>query len=169
VPLGKARQEGSGARVLAFLVLTVALFAQAPTGSIAGRVTVSTHSLVPGVEVVALNPAKNIQTWATTDRQGMYRLLYPDSAACIGGPPKTTCARAGKRAEIGRLVQTFGTLTLFLKSELLEHKPQLKEFGDSLSWLPSLDDFRTRQLPSSTRAASTSLRQTSDLVRLLTR
>ena len=69
--------------VVAFIVFTVTLLAQAPTGNIVGRVTDSTGSMMPGVEVVALNPAKNIQTRATTDSQGMYRFLYLDPAAYV--------------------------------------------------------------------------------------
>ncbi|HUS05732.1 MAG TPA: carboxypeptidase regulatory-like domain-containing protein [Bryobacteraceae bacterium] len=52
------------------------LNAQTATGSIVGRVTDSSGAVIAGVEVSALNPAKGISTRATTDDNGLYRVLY---------------------------------------------------------------------------------------------
>src|SRR5512147_1026521 len=61
-------------------VFASALFGQAPTGNITGRITDSTGAIVVGVQVEALNPAKGIVTRATTDEQGTFRLLYLEPA-----------------------------------------------------------------------------------------
>ena len=58
------------------LALSPAILAQTATGNIIGRTTDASGAIVPGVEVSAVNPATRITTRATSDDQGIYRLLY---------------------------------------------------------------------------------------------
>jgi hypothetical protein len=58
------------------LCLGSALHAQTATGNIIGRVTDSTGAVVADTAVSVTNPATGITNRATTDEQGMYRVLY---------------------------------------------------------------------------------------------
>src|SRR5262245_48723100 len=61
--------------IVALLGLTSVLSAQTATGNIVGRVTDASGALVAGVEVTAVNPATSVTSRATTDEEGIYRLL----------------------------------------------------------------------------------------------
>lgn len=67
----------------AFLALlsSASLFGQTATGNIIGHITDSTGSLLPGVAVTALNPAKGITQRTVSDEQGIYRFFYLDPAS----------------------------------------------------------------------------------------
>jgi hypothetical protein len=52
------------------------LTAQVATGNIVGRVTDANGALVTGVEVTARNPATAVTSRATSDEEGIYRLMY---------------------------------------------------------------------------------------------
>ncbi|HZT32926.1 MAG TPA: carboxypeptidase regulatory-like domain-containing protein [Bryobacteraceae bacterium] len=56
------------------------LLGQTATGTIIGHITDSSGSLLPGVDVIALNPAKGITKRTVSDEQGIYRLFYMDPA-----------------------------------------------------------------------------------------
>ncbi|MBI1791253.1 MAG: TonB-dependent receptor [Acidobacteria bacterium] len=62
--------------IFALLGLASVLPAQVATGNIVGRLTDASGALVADVEVTALNPATGVTSRATSDDQGMYRLLY---------------------------------------------------------------------------------------------
>ena len=62
--------------IVALLGLTSVMSAQVATGNIVGRVTDASGALVAGVEVTAVNPATSVTSRATTDEEGIYRLLY---------------------------------------------------------------------------------------------
>ena len=52
------------------------IWAQSANGNIVGRVTDASGAVIPGVTVVAVDPAKGTSTRATSDDAGIYRLLY---------------------------------------------------------------------------------------------
>jgi hypothetical protein len=62
--------------IFTLLGLASMLTAQVATGNIVGRVTDASGALVAGVEVTALNPATAVTSRATSDEEGIYRLLY---------------------------------------------------------------------------------------------
>src|SRR3989442_552942 len=62
--------------VAVLLSLASVMPAQVATGNIVGRVTDASGALVADVEVIAINPATGVTSRATTDEQGIYRLLY---------------------------------------------------------------------------------------------
>ncbi len=66
--------------LLAVLCAAPILTAQVATGNITGRITDPTGAVVAGVDVTATNPAKGFTTRASSDEQGVYRLLYLEAA-----------------------------------------------------------------------------------------
>jgi len=66
--------------LLAVLCAAPMLTAQVATGNITGRITDPTGAVVAGVDVTATNPAKGFTTRASSDEQGVYRLLYLEPA-----------------------------------------------------------------------------------------
>ena len=57
------------------------LFGQTATGTIIGHITDASGSLLPGVEINALNPNKGTTQRTVSDDQGIYRFFYMDPAS----------------------------------------------------------------------------------------
>ena len=76
-------------RTIAVLIILLSLTgvsrlcAQTATGTIMGQITDSSGSLLVGVEVAALNPAKGIVSRTVSDEQGIYRIFYLDPASYV--------------------------------------------------------------------------------------
>ena len=66
------------------------LFGQTATGTIMGRVTDASGSVLVGVDVTALNPEKGLVKRTVSDDQGIYRFFYMDPATY-----KLTFSKAG--------------------------------------------------------------------------
>src|SRR5215470_3226963 len=68
-----------------FLILLVGfsqgLFGQTATGTVIGHITDASGSMLPGVEVSAVNPEKGITLRTVSDEQGIYRFFYLAPAA----------------------------------------------------------------------------------------
>ncbi|MDQ6664249.1 MAG: carboxypeptidase-like regulatory domain-containing protein, partial [Acidobacteriota bacterium] len=73
--------------IVGVILLFCALFcavqnspAQVSTGNIIGHVTDPTGAALVDAEVIAVDPAKGTSSTATTDAEGMYRILYLEPA-----------------------------------------------------------------------------------------
>src|SRR5947208_614143 len=71
-----SRNWRCGLVIVALLGIASVLPAQVATGNIIGRVTDASGAMVSDVEVTAINPATGVNSRATTDEQGIYRLQY---------------------------------------------------------------------------------------------